>query len=85
MSLFLDRLSNSMRYVVAKMQDGYTLHVGIRRRYTSFLCVPEGGHTRNISMHIIKGLIRRGFIQRVEGARTSTTQQYELTEEGTRQ
>jgi len=78
MSLFLDRLSNSMRYVVAKMQDGYTLHVGI-------LCVPEGGHTRNISMHIIKGLIRRGFIQRVEGARTSTTQQYELTEEGTRQ
>jgi hypothetical protein len=86
---YLKGLHNTQGYIIAKMQEGYRL---IRTKYERYgyiscLCVPQGGHYRNVSNRVIDTLRRRGFIERnphFGGPRYSGSE-YLLTKKGERQ
>lgn len=78
------KISQTMGYVVAKMQDGYHLKYA-RKPYRSCLCVPQGGHSRNVPNHVIRKLRQRGLIVHWPGSDVPTGFTYVLTEKGHRQ
>lgn len=78
----VQRLTDTMGFVVAKMQEGCSLTY-CRKPYAAALFSQAGGHHRNVTHELVKRLERAGYIEKVEGnASSARGARYMLTEKG---